>query len=85
MPIPSGLKARLAGPSKQYAGRIAVYYNKADPYLQNLYPYAAVGAGSLCGVRPTRPAKVRGPTWAMTIPRPCAALCYFSQGIQPRS
>jgi len=62
----------VGGPfSETVAGRIAVYYNQADPYLKNIYPYAAVGAGSLCGCTGNSPGAGAGAdmgddkTWAL--------------------
>ena len=62
----------VGGPfSDTVAGRIAVYYNKADPYLKNIYPYAAVGAGSLGSGTPNSPGAGAGAdmgdddTWAL--------------------
>ena len=44
------LEGAVGGPfSDTVAGRLAVYYNKTDGYLDNIYPFAAVGAGSLGG------------------------------------
>ena len=43
-------EAAVGGPfSETIAGRIAVYYNNHDGYLKNIYPFAAVGAGTLMG------------------------------------
>ncbi len=62
----------VGGPfSDTVAGRMAVYYNKTDPYLKNLYPYAAVGAGSLGAGTPNSPGVGAGAdlgddeTWAL--------------------
>jgi len=62
----------VGGPfSETVAGRIAVYHTKSDPYLQNLYPYAAVGAGSLGAGTPNSPGAGAGAdmgdddTWAL--------------------
>jgi len=42
--------AAVGGPfSDTVAGRIAVFYSKQDSYLKNIYPFAAVGAGTLMG------------------------------------
>ena len=44
------LEAAVGGPfSDTVAGRVAVFYNKHDGYLKNIYPYAAFGAGSIVG------------------------------------
>jgi iron complex outermembrane receptor protein len=44
------LEGAVGGPfSDTFAGRLAVYYNNNDGYLDNIYPFAAVGAGSLGG------------------------------------
>jgi iron complex outermembrane receptor protein len=44
------LEAAVGGPfSDTVAGRIAVYYNKHDGYLKNLYPLGAFGGGSIVG------------------------------------
>ena len=57
--------------SDTVAGRIAVYYNKSDPYLKNIYPDAAVGAGSLGAGTPNSPGAGAGAdmgdddTWAL--------------------
>jgi iron complex outermembrane receptor protein len=46
----------FGGPfSDTVAGRIAVFYNNHDGYLDNIYPYAAFGAGSILGGGPDDP------------------------------
>ena len=38
------VQAAVSGPlSENVAGRVAVLYHKQDPYIENLYPYSAVG------------------------------------------
>jgi len=44
------LEAAAGGPfSETVAGRVAVYYNKHDGYLENIYPFGEFGAGTFGG------------------------------------